>query len=104
MLTGEFLRLSARRAPGRTAIIGAGRRLTYRELDTEANQLAHVLQHLGAGRDTRVAIMSGNRPEYAAVYFGAAGIKTTRHALPACLLADVAGILAAVFIVNLMFG
>ena len=72
MLTGEFLRLSARRAPGRTAIIGAGRRLTYRELDTEANQLAHALQHLGAGRDTRVAIMSGNRPEYAAVYFGAA--------------------------------
>ena len=39
-----------------------------------------------------------------AVYFGAIGVKTTRHALPACLLADVAGILAAVFIVNLMFG
>ena len=39
-----------------------------------------------------------------ALYFGAIGVKTTRHALPACLLADVAGILAAVFIVNLMFG
>ncbi len=39
-----------------------------------------------------------------AVYFGAVGVKTTRHTLPACLLADVAGILAAVFIVNLMFG
>ncbi len=39
-----------------------------------------------------------------AVYFGAVGITTTRHNLPACLLADVAGILAAVFIVNLMFG
>ncbi len=39
-----------------------------------------------------------------AVYFGAVGITTTRHTLPACLLADVAGILAAVFIVNLMFG
>ncbi len=39
-----------------------------------------------------------------AVYFGAVGIKKTRHTLPACLLADVAGILAAVFIVNLMFG
>ena len=72
MLTGEFLRLSARRAPGRTAIVGAGRRLTYRELDAEANQLAHALLHLGAGRETRVAIMSSNRPEYAAVYFGAA--------------------------------
>jgi spore maturation protein SpmA len=39
-----------------------------------------------------------------AVYFGAVGIKKTRHTLPACLLADITGILAAVFIVNLMFG
>jgi spore maturation protein SpmA len=39
-----------------------------------------------------------------AVYFGAVGVKKTRHTLPACLLADVAGILAAVFIVNLLFG
>jgi spore maturation protein SpmB len=39
-----------------------------------------------------------------AVYFGAVGVKRTRHALPACLLADTAGILAAVFIVNLLFG
>jgi len=39
-----------------------------------------------------------------AVYFGAIGVKRTRHALPACLLADAAGILAAVFIVNLLFG
>jgi len=39
-----------------------------------------------------------------AVYFGAVEVKETRHALPACLCADVAGILAAVFIVNLMFG
>ena len=36
-----------------------------------------------------------------AVYFGAVGVKTTRHTVPACLLADVAGILAATFIVNL---
>ena len=39
-----------------------------------------------------------------AVYFGAVGVRESRHTLPACLLADVAGILAAVFIVNLMFG
>ena len=72
MLTGEFLRLSARRAPGRTAIIGAGRRLTYRDLDAETNRVANFLLHLGADRETRAAIMSSNRPEYAAVYFGAA--------------------------------
>jgi spore maturation protein B len=39
-----------------------------------------------------------------AVYYGAVGIRETRHTVPACLLADFAGILGAVFIVNLMFG
>lgn len=39
-----------------------------------------------------------------AVYFGAVNIKNTRHALPAGLIADVCGILAATFIVNLLFG
>jgi spore maturation protein SpmB len=39
-----------------------------------------------------------------AVYFGAVGIRRTRHALPACLAADAVGILVAVFVVNLLFG
>lgn len=38
-----------------------------------------------------------------AVYFGSVNIKNTRHALPAGLIADVAGILAAVFIVKILF-
>ena len=38
-----------------------------------------------------------------AVYFGAVSIRKTRHALPSGLCADLAGILAAVFITNLMF-
>jgi spore maturation protein SpmB len=39
-----------------------------------------------------------------AVYFGAVSVKHSRHALAACLTADVAGILGAIFIVNLLFG
>ncbi len=39
-----------------------------------------------------------------AVYFGAVNIKNTRHALPAGLLADVAGMLGALFIVKMLFG
>ena len=39
-----------------------------------------------------------------AVYFGAVNIKNIRHALPAGLIADIAGILGAVFIVHLLFG
>ena len=38
-----------------------------------------------------------------ALYFGAVNIKNTRHALPVGLIADVAGILAALFIVKLLF-
>jgi spore maturation protein B len=39
-----------------------------------------------------------------AVYFGAVGIKKTRHAVPAGLIGDVAGLLAALFICKLVFG
>lgn len=38
-----------------------------------------------------------------ALYFGAVNIKNTRHALPVGLIADVAGILGALFIVKLLF-
>lgn len=38
-----------------------------------------------------------------AVYFGAVGIRRTRHAIPAGLLADLAGILASVFICRYLF-
>lgn len=38
-----------------------------------------------------------------AVYFGAVGVKRIRYSLSAGLLADLAGILAAVFLTNLMF-
>jgi spore maturation protein B len=39
-----------------------------------------------------------------AVYFGAVGIKNTRHALPAGLIADLFGMLGALFICRIFFG
>lgn len=39
-----------------------------------------------------------------AVYFGAVNIRNTRHALAAGLIADIAGILGALFIVRVLFG
>lgn len=39
-----------------------------------------------------------------AVYFGAVGVKNTRHALPAGLIADLFGMLGAVFICRILFG
>ena len=39
-----------------------------------------------------------------AVYFGSVNIKNTRHAVPVGLRADLAGMLAAVFICRILFG
>ncbi len=38
-----------------------------------------------------------------AVYFGAVGVKKTRHAIPGGLVGDLAGLLAALFICKLVF-
>ncbi|WP_022834975.1 spore maturation protein [Salisaeta longa] len=39
-----------------------------------------------------------------AVYFGAVNIRETRHAVPAGLFADLVGVLASVYVVQLLFG
>jgi spore maturation protein SpmA len=39
-----------------------------------------------------------------AVYFGAVGIQRTRHAIPAGLIADLAGVIASVIICRMIFG
>jgi len=39
-----------------------------------------------------------------AVYFGSVGISRTRHAIPAGLLADLVGVIAAVLVCRLLFG
>lgn len=39
-----------------------------------------------------------------AVYFGAAGIKNTRHAVPSALVADIAGFIVSAVSVRLIFG
>ena len=39
-----------------------------------------------------------------AVYFGAAGVKKTRYAIPAALIADLAGFMAAALAVRVFFG
>ncbi len=37
-----------------------------------------------------------------AVYFGAVGVQRTRHAVPAGLIADAAGVIASVFVCRLV--
>jgi amino acid adenylation domain-containing protein len=45
------------KAPGNTAVIYNGRKLTYRELNNKVNRLAHLLREKGIKADTIVGIM-----------------------------------------------
>ena len=57
------------------------------------------------GRVTAVMLGSTETTFYTiAVYFGSAGIRRTRYAIPAALAADLAGFMAAAFAVRLLFG
>jgi len=56
------------------------------------------------GRTAAVMLGSTETTFYTiAVYFGAAGIRRTRYAVPAALCADLAGFMAAAFAVRLFF-
>ena len=57
------------------------------------------------GRTVAVMLGSTETTFYTiAVYFGSAGIRRTRYAVPAALIADLAGFMAAAFAVRLFFG
>ncbi|MBQ5927698.1 MAG: spore maturation protein [Oscillibacter sp.] len=56
------------------------------------------------GRTAAVMLGSSETTFYTiAVYFGSAGIRKTRHAVPAALVADIAGFAASAWTVNLLF-
>ncbi len=58
-----------------------------------------------AGRTAAVMIGSSETTFYViSVYFGAAGIKNTRHAVPAALLADIAVFLLSAWVCRLFWG
>lgn len=72
MLTGDMLRRSAARFPGKTAIIWGTQRIGYAAFDARANQLANALLGLGLKKGAKVGIVCRNRPEYAVAFFGVA--------------------------------
>jgi amino acid adenylation domain-containing protein len=63
MLVESFLEQSAERFPEKTALVCAGRRLTYREVEERANRLAHSLIAEGIKRWDRVAVYLDNSVE-----------------------------------------
>ncbi len=69
MLVEEFLEQSARRAPEKVALVCGGERLSYREIDERANQLAQGLRRRGVERGDRVAIYLENSVEAVVAVF-----------------------------------
>jgi amino acid adenylation domain-containing protein len=60
----QIFEAQAARTPDAPAVAGPTGRLTFRELDARANRLAAMLQHHGAGRGTRVAVLLERSTEF----------------------------------------
>jgi acyl-CoA synthetase (AMP-forming)/AMP-acid ligase II len=68
MLTGDMLRRAAHRHPGKAAILFNGAALSYRDLNGQANRLAHAVLAAGLPKQAKVGILSRNRPEYGVAF------------------------------------
>ncbi len=69
---GDLVTRSAERYPDKEMICDGGRRWSYREFDAWTNRVAHGLSNLGLRTGDALALMSGNRAEFLAVYFACA--------------------------------
>ncbi len=65
---GMLIAFTARRAPGRPAILSERGGRTYGELDERANRLVRALRARGLAAGDAVALLCSNRPEFAEVY------------------------------------
>jgi long-chain acyl-CoA synthetase len=70
MLVHDGLEHQAARRPDTTALVCGPRRLSYAELESLANRVAHGLARCGVRRGDRVALYLGNSPEAVAAIFG----------------------------------
>jgi len=66
----DFLRKSAARFPGNTAIIFKGRRITYRELDEASDAIAAGLVANGFAKGDRAVIYMANTPQSVMAFYG----------------------------------
>jgi amino acid adenylation domain-containing protein len=60
LLLHDYLLGSARRLPDKVALVTAGQRLSYREIDKRSNALAHALVKRGVARGDRVVVFADN--------------------------------------------
>src|SRR3546814_19234528 len=73
------------RAPDHEALVTRSRRLTYAELDAEANQAARALQSLGIGPGDRVAASLPNEAAVVVAFHGAMRLVAVWHGIASAL-------------------
>ena len=66
----HLLRSAVRRFPNRPAIFFEGARITYRQLNREANRFANALVGLGVGKGARVVLLMPNVPQMVIAFYG----------------------------------
>ncbi len=70
MLVQDFLHSSAAQFPDKTALVCDGRRLSYAQIEQQANQVANSLRALGVQHGDRVAVWLPNSVESVLAIFG----------------------------------
>src|SRR5215208_3031346 len=71
---GDQLTRTAWRYPDREAVVDAERRLTYRELNAEVNQVANALRSRGNERGDAAMLIAGNCVDFLVAYYALAKI------------------------------
>jgi len=66
----DYLEASAARLPDKVAVVCKDRRVTYGELDANANALGHALARRGVGRGDRVVVYMDNTVEAVVAFWG----------------------------------
>jgi acyl-CoA synthetase (AMP-forming)/AMP-acid ligase II len=74
LLMGDGLRRNAHKLPVKIAAQDRFRQITYSELNSRVNQLAHGLLSMGLRKGDSVAVMVGNRVEHLEILFATAKI------------------------------
>lgn len=76
----DLVERQAEETPDALALLFEDERWTYREVDERANQIAHLLKHIGLRRGDQVAILTERSAEMVPALLGI--LKAGRHTSP----------------------
>lgn len=66
----QMLDESAKRQTKRIALVDAGKKINYQELQSQANKIANGLNKIGIGKGDKVALSCPNITAFAVIYYG----------------------------------